>query len=213
MRDGPLIEVSDLPENITFSILRGEVFGILGYPPQEASQLLQILSGERPFSPGQVRIHGRVGLVRNSIPGFSHRLTVFQNLEFWSVFWKVEGKASVQRVRDAVERVGLASVVSARVSDLNAEQRFRLNVARSLLGEPDVLLFDGFSGGLDPWSAESVRDWVREEWAGKQGKSAVLVSSQVSDMTEGCHRVALLTGRRLAWLGAGGEFSTDRIRP
>lgn len=208
-----MIEVSGLSENISFSVRRGEVFGLISPSPGAASRVLKVLSGERRPSSGRVRISGRAGLVRNSIPGFSDRSSVLQNLEFWSVFWNLFGKKARQRVREVLDETGLASAASTRVGALNLEQRFRLNVARSLLGRPDILLFDGFSGGLDPWSARAVRSWIREEWAGRQGRTAVLVSNQIQDITETCDRVVLLREGRLVWQGAGKEFSLDRIHP
>lgn len=208
-----MIEVSGLSENISFSVRRGEVLGLISPSQGVASRVLKVLSGERRSSSGRIRISGRVGLVRNSIPGFSDRSNVLQNLEFWSVFWNLFGKEARQRVREVLDETGLASAAPTRVGALNLEQRFRLNVARSLLGRPDILLFDGFSSGLDPWSARAVRSWVREEWLGRQGKTAVLVSNQIQDITETCDRAVLLQKEQLVWQGAGKEFSLDRINP
>lgn len=198
MSDEIAIEVSGLPEQVSFSVHRGEVLGIIG---------------ERPISSSQLQIKGRFALVRNSIPGFSDRLTVFQNLEFWSAFWNLYGKAARQRIGEVLDQAGLDLGSSVRVQEFNPEQRFRLNVARSLLGRPDLLLFEGFSGGLDPWGAGAIRSWVRNDWVLRQRGRAVLISNQVLDMTEICDRVAVFRAGRMIWNGAGKEFSLERIGP
>jgi ABC-2 type transport system ATP-binding protein len=203
-------------EDVSFSIGSGEAFGLIGPNGSGKSTLLRILSTVLIPTAGQAWVQGvpvsrprsikaLLGVIPSEAKGFSRELSGRQNLEFFAALQRL-GLAAVRgRVEQLLERVGIAGLGEQPVWTYSTGQRQRLNIARALLHDPAILLFDEPTKGLDPRTAGEIRLWIREEMIHRQGKTLLIASNQMEDIGELCDRVVLLWKGRSTFTGLAKE--------
>ena len=203
-------------EDVSFSIGTGEAVGLIGCNGSGKSTLLRILSTVLVPTSGQAWIHGipisrvrsiktLIGVVPSEAKGFSRELTGSQNLRFFAALQRLEPAAAHRRVEQLLERMGIADLGKQPVWTYSTGQRQRLNVARALLHDPPILLFDEFTKGLDPWASREIRLWIREELIHRQKKTLLIASNQMEDIGELCDRAVLLRQGRSVFMGSAKE--------
>lgn len=139
------------------------------------------------------RVRERVGVLTET-PGLYRRLSVQRNLEFFARLYGVGDVAG--QVKKYLELFGLWDKRSAPVGTLSKGMRQRLALARALLHEPQVLLLDEPTAGLDPESAREVRDFIAELKGA--GRAILLCTHNLPEAEELCDRIALLKTRLVA---------------
>jgi ABC-2 type transport system ATP-binding protein len=181
-------------DHVSFAIRAGEVTGLLGPSGCGKSTLMRAIVGVQVLTSGTVtvlgapagsrRLRDRVGYVTQAASVYDD-LTVGENLRFFARVLGVPGQ-EVDRCVEAVDLTGQRDQVVGRLS---GGQRSRVSLAVALLGEPEVLVLDEPTVGLDPVLR-------RELWAGfhdlAHRGTAVLVSSHVMDEAERCDRLLLM---------------------
>ena len=197
---------------IDLSVQPGEAFGLVGSNGSGKSTLLRILSTVLIPSAGRAWVKGvpiaqvcavkrLVGVVPSESRGFSGECSGRQNLELFSVLQRLEPAAVRGRVEYLLERMGIANLGPRPVWTYSTGQRQRLNIARALLHDPPVCLLDEPGRGLDPWVARELRCWIKEELVERQGKTVLMASHQMEEISEICSRAALLRDGKIAWVG------------
>lgn len=189
----------------------GGVTGLLGPSGCGKSTLLRCLVGVQRTAGGTVRVGGqpagsrqlrdRVGYVTQAASVYDD-LTVAENLQFFARVLGVD-RALVDRV---VEAVDLASYRDHVVGRLSGGQRSRASLAVALLGEPDLLVLDEPTVGLDPVLREDL--WALFHDLAESG-TAVLVSSHVMDEAERCDRLLLMREGRIIADGTPAEIKEE----
>ena len=179
---------------LTFAVHAGEVTGLLGPSGCGKTTLLRSLVGVQRITSGGVRVLGepagsadlrdRVGYVTQD-PSVYDDLTVTENLSFFARVLGVD-RAEVDRCIDAVD---LRSHAGEVVSRLSGGQRSRVSLAVALLGDPELLVLDEPTVGLDPVLRQEL--WGLFHRIADAG-AAVLVSSHVMDEAERCDRLMLM---------------------
>ena len=203
-------------QEVSFSVPPGEAFGLVGPNGSGKSTLLRILNAFFLPTTGRAWIFGvptsdegrikpLIGVIPSSSRGFSGRLNAFQNLEFYAVLQDVPSKQLRARVQELLDLVGLSELGGQPVGTYSTGQRQRLSVARALLPDPPVLLFDEPTRGLDPWKAQALRKWVREELLVRKKKTLLVATNKPEDIHQLCDRVGILRAGRLVWQGAASE--------
>jgi len=182
----PVVAVEDLHKSfgsqkvlngISLAVSRGETLAVLGRSGTGKSVLLRLIIGlERPDS-GSVRIHGQdiaglaldqLGEIRKKMGFlFQHAalydsLTVGQNVAFPLLHHKKEMSRSEQgdRVRELLAEVGMEGDLEKMPSDISGGMQKRVGLARALALEPDILLLDEPTAGLDPISSAEIGDLI-----------------------------------------------------
>jgi len=179
----------------------GRVTGLLGPSGSGKTTLLRAIVGVQIVAAGTVRVLGlaagtpalrrRVGYVTQA-PSVYADLSVRENLRY---FGKIAGAAST-RVDEVIELVALGAVAERTVGRLSEGQRSRVSLATALLGQPEVLVLDEPTVGLDPVLRRDLWDAFQEIAA--RG-ATLLVSSHVMDEAARCdHLLLLREGRILA---------------
>lgn len=212
------IEVTDLTvhrggmlvlDAITAGIPAGRITGLLGPSGSGKSTLIRSVVGVQRIRGGTVRVLGqpagsrtlraRVGYVTQA-PSVYADLTVAENLRYFATVLGAPRSA----VTDAIEAVGLGGQAGAMVQRLSGGQLSRVSLVTALLGEPEVLVLDEPTVGLDPVLRRDL--WSMFARLAAQGTTLV-VSSHVMDEADRCDGLLLLReGRLLA------EGSPDDIR-
>ncbi len=194
---------------VTFSVASGELFGVLGPNGGGKTTLFRILSTAlRPTSgegsllgldlsrdPGRVR--EKIGVVFQS-PSLDKKLTVLENLGHQGRLYGLSGAGLRRRAQCLMEKVGLADRAGDRVEHLSGGLQRRVEIAKSLLHGPELLLLDEPTTGLDPGARKDL--WTYLAALAKDGVT-VLITTHLMEEAERCDRLAILDQGRLAALG------------
>jgi ABC-2 type transport system ATP-binding protein len=201
---------------VSFQIEPGEVFGLLGPNRAGKTTLVKLLLALCQPTTGQVLRFGQPSSNRSTLKqvGYVHEnqafpryLTARALLEFYgslSLLTEAIVKAQVPKL---LERVGLADRADEPISRFSKGMIQRLGIAQALLNEPDLLVFDEPSEGLDLLGRQLVRDLVREQK--QQGKTVLFVSHVLSEVEQFCDRVGVIVAGKLAFLGTLAELLHD----
>jgi len=155
---------------ISFSIDRGEVVGYLGPNGAGKTTTVRILLGLLKPTGGTVKVHAqRVGFVLD-VPSLYPQLTLKDNLQFYSGFLDVP----FSRALDLLKQVGMAAHLDRELGTFSRGMKKRVELARALLNEPDLLLLDEPLSGLDPAAQAGFRDILKEQMS--QGVSMLVTS-------------------------------------
>lgn len=195
----PFVAVDD----ISFAVERGQVLALLGPNGAGKTTTVQMIGGYLSPTAGSVLLDGtdiallgkagrkKIGVVLGGELGFYGRATAWDNLQFFANLADVpyrRQKAEVARVLAAVE---LTKVADKKVGEFSRGMRQRLHIARALLGEPEVLLLDEPTTGLDVEIAHELRGLVRRL---ADGGAAVLLTSHTMSEIEALADQVLLIG-------------------
>lgn len=179
---------------LSVTIPRGRVVGLLGPSGSGKSTLLRAIVGVQKVAGGSVEVLGepagsaglrrRVGYVTQA-PSVYADLSVRENVAY---FGGLVG-AGAQAVESAIAAVDLGSYADRRVEKLSGGQRSRVSLAAALVGDPEVLILDEPTVGLDPVLRRDL--WELFHRLAERGTS-LLVSSHVMDEATRCHRLLLM---------------------
>lgn len=203
-----MIEVRDLTftypgaprttlKGLSFSIAEGEIFGFLGPSGAGKSTTQKILIGLLKEYRGKISVFGRdlrswgsdyyqrIG-VSFELPNHYLKLTALENLDYFRSLYS----GQTEEPRELLEIVGLADDATLRVSQYSKGMKIRLNFARSLLNQPEIIFLDEPTTGLDPVNARRVKDIVLAKKGA--GRTIFLTTHDMVAATELCDRVALI---------------------
>ena len=192
-------------DSVTLEIAAGELFGIIGADGAGKTTLLQSICAILDPSAGSVvvhgldsvreaaRIHPLLGYVAQAYSLYGD-LTVAENLDFFAAIRGVSGTASAARREELLRFSGLAPFLDRRAKALSGGMQKKLAVACSLVHEPQVLVLDEPTLGVDPVSRRELWRMLREFHA--RGRTIVVATSYM-DEAAACERVALLSGGRV----------------
>jgi ABC-2 type transport system ATP-binding protein len=203
-------------DGVSFQVEAGVVFGLLGPNRAGKTTLVKLLLALCLPTKGQVRRFGepsknrhtlkRVGYVHEN-QAFPRYLTARALLEFYGALSLLTEETVKARVPKLLERVGLADRSEEPISRFSKGMIQRLGIAQALLNEPDLLVFDEPSEGLDLLGRQLVRDLVRTQK--QQGKTVLFVSHVLSEVEQICDRIGVIVAGRLAFLGTLPELLQD----
>lgn len=210
-------------EDVSFSIAPGKACGLVGPNGSGKTTLLRILSTVLLPCAGTAMIHGNslsmsrelkslIGVVPARPVGFGDQLTARKNLEFYAALRGMFGRRAHQCVEELLDRFGLADLKDRPFWVYSTGQRQRLNLARGLLHDPSVLLWDEPCAGLDPWAAAEFRAWIRTEIIGRYGKTLLMATNQPMDVEAMCDQAVYLRQGRCVWAGPVEEMDAVWVR-
>ena len=191
-------------ENVNLSIKKGQLFGLLGPNGAGKTTLMKILAGLMLPDSGKVLIKGLdieknenevkqyVGFVNNLERSFFWRLSGKENLKFFGRLNNLKGKALTERIDWALDLVELKSKSDFRFDSYSAGMKRRLSIARALLNEPEILLMDEPTIGIDPVGAKTVREFIKEELVKRMGKTVIFSTQILPEASSLCQEIAIL---------------------
>ncbi len=192
-------------DDVSFQVKRGEIYGLLGHNGAGKSTSLGIILGMVMPDQGDVTIDGisvlhhrskalrKVGAIFEA-PAFYDYLSGWDNLRILMSYSGGFDPASAQKV---IERVGLTKRVHSKVRTYSHGMRQRLALAQALLPEPEVLLLDEPTDGLDPEGIKWFRDFILD-LRDERGMTVLFNSHLLAEVELMCDRVAILReGRRV----------------
>ena len=209
---GPLAAVKD----VSFDVAQGEVLGFLGPNAAGKTTTMRVLAGYLPPSAGEVSVAGHdvvtdslevrrhIGYLPESVPLY-HEMTVRDYLDFMVTIRGVrrarERKARVSQVMDLCQ---IAHMAGRSVGKLSRGYRQRVGLAQALVHDPEVLILDEPTVGLDPGQIIEVRDLIRD--LGKE-HTVILSTHILSEVEHICERVMIIHEGRIV-----AEDSREQLR-
>lgn len=201
--------------HVSFTVPRGEIFGILGPNGGGKSTLFRILSTIMTPSGGDARIAGNdlrkdPDRVRRSIgvvfqtQSLDRKLTVSENLRGQGHLHGMHGARLNDRMQTVVARLGLLGRENDIVETLSGGLRRRVEIAKGLLHQPAVLLMDEASTGLDPTARRELWQYISE--LRQKDEVTILLTSHILDEADRCDRLLLLHQGRVVGLGSPREL-------
>jgi ABC-2 type transport system ATP-binding protein len=200
-------------DRVDLQIPRGSAFGYLGPNGAGKTTLIRILLGLTKPSAGSYRLLGRpmprerrsalarIGAIVEE-PSFHRHLTGRENL--WVVAAARE-TAAHERIAPALARTGLADRADERVSTYSQGMRQRLGLARCLLADPELLILDEPTNGLDPAGIQEFRGFVRS--LVDEGRTVVLSSHLLDEVEKICDHAAIVDRGRIVAQGPIAELA------
>jgi len=191
-------------DDVSFTIGRGEIAALLGPNGSGKSTVMRILTGYFSATGGRVSIggvdvgeravaaRGQLGYLPEQVTLYPD-LTVRRYLAFVAEVKGLSGGARRAAVDDVVGRCGLNEVVDRLGSKLSKGYRQRVGLAQALIGDPDVLVLDEPTVGLDPVQTVEMRELIR----GLAGRTVLLSTHVLSEASAVCTRVVILARGRL----------------
>jgi ABC-2 type transport system ATP-binding protein len=185
---------------VSFKIEPGEVIGLLGPNGAGKTTLMKILTGYLEPDSGDVRVHGidvitnalaaqrRIGYLPESAPLYGEML-VQEYLEMMAALRGVPLENRRTRILEAIRATGLTQRVVQPISTLSKGFRQRVGIAQAIIHEPDILILDEPTTGLDPAQIVEIRDLI----VGLAKTSTVLLSTHIlSEVEATCERVLVI---------------------
>lgn len=200
---------------ISFSVARGEIFGLLGPNGSGKTTTILMLMGLTVISDGQVRVLAhdpvreplavkrRVGYLPDSV-GFYNDLTAADNLRYTARLNGLDPTEREDRIKSSLAHVGLADVTEKRVATFSHGMRQRLGLAEILMKDVQIAILDEPTSGLDPQATAELLDIIRSL---KHHNVSVLLSSHDLERVQRvCDRVALFNEGKIALIGTVAEL-------
>jgi ABC-2 type transport system ATP-binding protein len=188
-------------KNLTFNIEKGNIYGILGPNGSGKSTTLGIVlnvvnktSGDFSWYDGTLSTHEALKKVGAIIerPNFYPYMTAYQNLK---LVCKIKG-VNESKIEEKLEIVGLVDRKDSKFKTYSLGMKQRLAIASALLNDPEILILDEPTNGLDPQGIHQIREIIRD--IAKQGTTILLASHLLDEVEKVCtHVVVLRKGEKL----------------
>jgi ABC-type multidrug transport system ATPase subunit len=184
-------------DRISFEVAPGEIFGLLGPNGAGKSTTVKMLTGQLSPSAGSIHVLGmdarshladiqaRIGVCFEEKNLYT-AMTAAENLRFFASLFGIK----LHDAGSLLDRVDLAQRADDRVADYSKGMRQRLMMARALLNTPDILFLDEPTDGLDPVSARTIQELIKEESA--RGAAVVLTTHDMYEADSLADRVAFI---------------------
>ncbi|MBI2861815.1 MAG: ATP-binding cassette domain-containing protein [Chloroflexi bacterium] len=204
-----MIEVDDLTkyygpraalQNVTFDVQPGEIVGLLGPNGAGKTTAMRIITGFLPATSGSVRVAGydiakdslavrqRIGYMPETVPLYTD-LSVREYLDFMATIRRVPSRLRKQRIEESIALCWLEEYADARIAKLSKGYRQRVGLAQSMIHQPEVLILDEPTIGLDPRQIIETRNLIKS----LGGNRTILLSSHIlPEVSMICRRVVII---------------------
>jgi lipooligosaccharide transport system ATP-binding protein len=218
--DAPLIRARELTklfpphvavDAIDFEVRRGEVFGFLGPNGAGKTSTMRMIGCTSPRSGGTLEVMGmdpttqasaikaRLGVVPQ-VDNLDIELTVQENLEMYARYFDVPRAAAKERIAELLEFVQLQERAASKVEPLSGGMKRRLTIARALVNEPDLILLDEPTTGLDPQARHLV--WDRLYRLKQRGVTLVITTHYMDEAEQLCDRLVVMDDAKIVAEGS-----------
>ncbi len=201
---------------VSFEVQKGEVLGFLGPNGAGKSTTMRIITCYMPADSGSVSVAGfdvyddslevrrRLGYLPENAPLY-HDMKVNEFLGYIADIRQVDATRRVQRIGRMVEVCGLETVLNKNIAHLSRGYRQRVGLAQSMLHDPDILILDEPTLGLDPNQIIEIRELIKQ--LGRE-KTVILCSHILPEVSATCSRIIIINDGRIVASGAPDELTS-----
>ncbi|GAA5187664.1 ATP-binding cassette domain-containing protein [Rugosimonospora acidiphila] len=207
-------------DGIDFALRRGEAFGFLGPNGAGKSSTMRMISATSPISGGTLRVldldpvtqgpqvRARLGVVPQD-DCLDRELTVRENLYIYGRYFGLPRKVIRERIAALLDFAQLQDKADEQVEVLSGGMRRRLTIARSLINEPEILLLDEPTTGLDPQARHVL--WDRLFRLKQDGVTLILTTHYMDEAEQLCDRLVVMDGGRIVARGAPRDLIAEHV--
>ncbi|MEO8134618.1 MAG: ABC transporter ATP-binding protein [Betaproteobacteria bacterium] len=193
-------------DHITFRVERGQTVGLLGPNGAGKSTTLNMITGLTPPDAGTITLGGvtlvsdpdgvkrKIGLVPQDLALYEET-TASANLQLFGALYGMQGQPLARAMADALALVGLADRARDKVSSFSGGMKRRLNIAAALLHDPELILLDEPTVGVDPQSRNAIFDNLAE--LRRRGKTLVYTTHYMEEAERLCDRIVVMDHGRI----------------
>lgn len=208
-------------DSVDFEVRRGEVFGLLGPNGSGKSTTIKMILGLLyptkghltvfGKSPRDVKTKARIGYLPEESYLYRY-LTPGETLDFFGQIFAIEGRNRRERTEQLIEMVGLNQARSRTVGEFSKGMQRRIGLAQALINDPDLVILDEPTAGLDPIGCREIKDLILA--LARRGKTVILSSHLLSDVEDVCDRVVIYYGGKIQAQGTLQELlsTPDEVR-
>jgi lipooligosaccharide transport system ATP-binding protein len=198
-------------DGVDFEVYRGEAFGVLGPNGAGKTSTMRMIGCASPVTDGELRVLGmnprthasrikaRLGVVPQ-LDNLDTELTVRENLLMYARYFDIPRATARRRADELLAFVELTERAGAQVEPLSGGMKRRLTVARALINDPDLILLDEPTTGLDPQARHVV--WERLYQLKRRGATLVLTSHYMDEAERLCDRLVVMDNARIVAEGS-----------
>ncbi|MDB6018706.1 MAG: transporter ATP-binding protein [Pedosphaera sp.] len=208
-------------DNVDFEVRRGEVFGLLGPNGSGKSTTVKMLLGLLYPTKGHIEVFGhsprhvatksRIGYLPEESYLYRY-LNSHETLDFFGNLFQLPAGERDKRSEQLLEMVGLSQTRTRAVGEFSKGMQRRIGLAQALINDPDLVILDEPTAGLDPIGCREVKDLILA--LARRGKTVILSSHLLSDVEDVCDRVVIYYGGKIQAMGTLKELlaTPDAVR-
>src|SRR5690349_10386176 len=208
-------------DGVDFDVRRGEVFGLLGPNGSGKSTTVKLLLGLLNPTKGHIEVFGhsprhvatksRIGYLPEESYLYRY-LDSRETLDFFGNLFHLQKSERQNRAEQLLEMVGLTQTRTRAVGEFSKGMQRRIGLAQALINDPDLIILDEPTAGLDPIGCREVKDLIIA--LARRGKTVILSSHLLSDVEDVCDRVVIYYGGRIQAMGTLKELlaQPDAVR-
>ena len=204
---------------LSFAVPAGQVFGLLGPNGSGKSTTIKMILGllfptagrleVLGASPRAVAVKSRIGYLPEESYLYPH-LTPVETLAFYARLFRLPRAVARERIEQLLEMIGLAHARNRPVGEFSKGMARRIGLAQALLNDPDLVILDEPTAGLDPQGTRQVKDLILALAA--RGKTVLLSSHLLADVEDVCDRIAILYNGRIQAMGPIKDLLEEKSR-
>ena len=208
-------------DGIDIEVAPGDAFGFLGPNGAGKTSTMRMIGCVSPPTAGTLRIFGldpvadgrkiraRMGVVPQ-LDQLDNDLTVLENLMIYGRYFDLSRKAAAARATELLEFVQLTEKADSKVDPLSGGQKRRVSIARSLINEPDLLLLDEPTTGLDPQARHVL--WDRLYQLKERGATQVITTHFMDEAEQLCDRLVVMDAGKIVAEGSPQGLISKHVR-
>jgi ABC-2 type transport system ATP-binding protein len=197
----------EILSDVTLAVQRGDIFGFLGPNGAGKTTSIRIMLGLFAATSGKATVLGRdsqedtvrqkIGFVLEA-DGLYDNLSAYDNLAYYGQIYEIS--EAKERIETVIKLVGLADRMHDKTGAYSKGMRQRLALARAILHNPEVLILDEPTAGVDPFGQIEIRQ-IMLDMVRKEGKTVLLSSHNLDEVQRICNRIALIHKGRIRLYG------------
>ncbi|WP_442598730.1 ABC transporter ATP-binding protein [Neobacillus sp. D3-1R] len=200
----------EVVRGVSFSVNKGESFGLLGPNGAGKSTTISMICGLLTYDSGEVTVDGisvkknpldikkKIGVVPQEIALYP-TMSAKENLLFWGKMYGLSGKEAKKRADEVLEYVGLSDRAKDKIETFSGGMKRRINIGASLMHEPELLIMDEPTVGIDPQSRNHILETVKQ--LNQNGMTVIYTSHYMEEVEFLCDRIGIVDQGKMIALG------------
>ncbi|EEK89435.1 ABC transporter ATP-binding protein [Bacillus cereus] len=198
--------------NLSLQVEKAEVFGFVGPSGSGKTTLIKMIAGINEATKGEVLVNNtnmpnlnemkRIGYMAQA-DALYEELSAYENADFIATMYGLKGKSKKTRIAEVFELVQLSQYMKKQVQQFSGGMKKRLSLAIALLHEPEILILDEPTVGIDPLLRKTI--WEKFYDLKKKG-TTIIVTTHIMDEAEFCERLGLIREGKLVAVGTTEEL-------
>ncbi len=208
-------------KGIDFEVRKAECFGILGPNGAGKTTTMNMVQGRSPLSGGELRVFGmdigknprrikaRMGVVPQE-NNLDPDLSVIENLRVYARYFDIPKKPALRKAEDLLEFISLLEKKDEKITNLSGGMKRRLLLSRALVNDPELIILDEPTTGLDPQARHLV--WQKLRGLKKAGRTLALTTHNMAEAAQLCDRLVIMDNGKILDEGSPRELLKRHVR-